>query len=309
MSRRQGSLYIVATPIGNLADVTHRALEILGSVDVIASENVGKTRNLLRRYGLSVRVTSYREENSRRMGEVVVELLRGGKNVALVAEAGTPGVSDPGRRLVDAAWRNGFKVVPVPGASAAVAAMSVAGMEEARFVFEGFLPRRRSRRRERLGELASDQRLLVLFEAPHRLVECLEDMLAVLGDRQCVVARELTKLHEEIGRGPISSFVSRYESGKILGEFVIVCEGAGGSRSGEERVTEASCGSEVAGRSKARDMEGALAEALDLVRGGIRKKSAAKAVAGKYRLRASDVYNKIRLAMSEDSEPRKPKAE
>jgi len=284
MSRRHGFLYVVATPIGNLSDVTHRALEVLGSVDVIASENVGKTRNLLRHYGISTRVLSYREENARRMGKMIVELLEGGKDVALVAEAGTPGVSDPGRMLVDAAWKGGLRVVPVPGASAAVAAMSVAGMDEARFVFEGFLPRRRSKRRERLAQLSTDPRLLLLFEAPHRLVECLEDMLAVLGDRQCMVARELTKLHEEIGRGPLSSFIERYNGGKVLGEFVIVCEGAAHGRPIDQSEPQAQ----------------ALEEALALVRQGARKKSAAKAVAAKYGLKSSDVYTTIRLALSEE---------
>jgi 16S rRNA (cytidine1402-2'-O)-methyltransferase len=291
MSRRHGLLYVVATPIGNLADITHRALEILRRVDTIASENVGKTRNLLRHYGIPTRVVSYREENARRMGKLIVDLLEDGKDVALVAEAGTPGVSDPGRNLVDAAWKRGLRVVPVPGASAAVAAMSVAGMDEARFVFEGFLPRKRSRRRERLAQLAGEERLLLFFEAPHRLVECLEDMLEVLGDRQCVIARELTKLHEEIGRGPISSLIARYGAGKVLGEFVIVCEGAPAGRV-------------AAPTDRAAAMGMALEEALALVRGGARKRSAAKAVAGKYGLRSSDVYATIRLAQLEEQKRR-----
>lgn len=305
MSSRPAYLYVVATPIGNLADITQRALDVLRSVEVILSENVGKTRRLLGHYGIATKVLSYREENARRMGEVALGLLAAGKSVALVAEAGTPGVSDPGRQLVDAAWARDFKVVPIPGASAAIAAVSVCGMADARFVFEGFLPRRRSKRRQRLRELAGDPRQTVLFEAPHRLVECLEDIRDSLGERICVVAREVTKLHEEIERAGVSWFIEKYSARKPLGEFVIICEGC------REAVAEGrGCGaavlaldareSGVPSRMGAADsgaaLDAALREALALVRGGLRKKAAAKMVSKKYRLRSSDVYTAIRLA-------------
>lgn len=278
MSDHRASLYVVATPIGNLADVTLRALEVLRSVDTVVSENVQKTRNLLRRYDITTRVLSYREENAERMGGVVLGMLERGKSVALVAEAGTPGVSDPGRQLVNAAWKRGFPVVPVPGASAAVAAISVAGMDEPRFVFEGFLPRRGGKRRRRLRELADDTRPLVLFEAPHRLVECLEDIKEVLGDRRCVVAREITKIHEEIARDKVSSFIARYTESRPIGEFVIVCEGSEGK--------SAACGEADLGNA----LEAAVAEARDVVAGGARPREAAKAVARRCGLKTRDIY-------------------
>jgi 16S rRNA (cytidine1402-2'-O)-methyltransferase len=278
MSDHRASLYVVATPIGNLADVTLRALDVLRSVDTVVSENVQKTRNLLRRYDITTRVLSYREENAERMGGVVLGMLERGKSVALVAEAGTPGVSDPGRQLVNAAWKRGFPVVPVPGASAAVAAISVAGMDEPRFVFEGFLPRRGGKRRQRLRELADDTRPLVLFEAPHRLVECLEDVKEVLGDRRCVVAREITKIHEEIARDRVSSFIARYTESRPIGEFVIVCEGSEGKGP--------ACGEADLGNA----LEAAVAEARDLVAGGARPREAAKAVARRCGLKTRDIY-------------------
>jgi 16S rRNA (cytidine1402-2'-O)-methyltransferase len=281
MPHHEAILYVVATPIGNLKDITARALEVLRGVDTVLSESVPKTRAMLRHYGIAARVASYREENAARMGEVVLGMLRAGRPVALVAEAGTPGVSDPGRRLVDAAWRGGFTVVPVPGASAAVAAVSVAGMQDGRFVFEGFLPRKRSKRRQRLAELAAEERPLVFFEAPHRLLECLADIEESLGDRTCVVAREITKLHEEIGKGPVSSFVARFTEREPRGEFVIVCEG---------RASASAGGSE---RARAASLEVAVLEAAELVRGGLKKKLAAKAVAGRYDLDSSEVYKRL----------------
>ncbi|MFZ1948062.1 MAG: 16S rRNA (cytidine(1402)-2'-O)-methyltransferase [bacterium] len=279
MPHREDILYVVATPIGNLNDITIRALEVLRSVDTVLTENVPKTRVMLRHHGITARIASYREENAARMGEVALGILRAGRPVALVAEAGTPGVSDPGRRLVDAAWKGGFRVVPVPGASAAVAAVSVSGMEDGRFVFEGFLPRKRSRRRQRLADLAAEERALVFFEAPHRLVECLEDIKHALGDRACVVAREITKLHEEIDKGPVSSFLARFAEREPRGEFVVVCEGR----------------SPAAGAAPAESagLEAAVREAAELVSGGLKKKLAAKTVAKRYDLDSSEIYRRL----------------
>jgi 16S rRNA (cytidine1402-2'-O)-methyltransferase len=273
--RRDSLLYVVATPIGNLKDITLRALEILSDVDLIVSEHVKKTRNLLRHHGIKNNVLSYREENADRAGSHVMDELRRGGSVALVAEAGTPGVSDPGRRLVSAARHEGFKVVPVPGASAVVAALSVSGMDDPRFVFEGFLPRRSGKRRKRLMELAPDSRALVLFEAPHRLVECLNDMLATLGDRFCLIAREMTKMHEEIATGRISDFVAQFTESRPLGEFVIVC--AGSSAVGPPRVTDR-----------------ARSDAEALVAKGVKKAKAARMVAKKYGCKAGELYRMLR---------------
>jgi 16S rRNA (cytidine1402-2'-O)-methyltransferase len=280
MSHHHGSLYVVATPIGNLKDITLRALDVLGGADAIVSENVRKTRNLLDHYGIRTRVSSYREENAGRMGEVILDLLSKGKSVALVAEAGTPGVSDPGRRLVDSVWKRGFPIVPVPGASAAIAGVSVSGMEEARFVFEGFLPRRGSKRRQRLQELSEDSRQLVFFEAPHRLRECLADIKEILGDRQCVIAREITKLHEDIAKGSVSSFMAKFTATKPLGEFVIVCEGAVEAGAGRRACAGVS-------------FEEAVNEALALVRSGTKKTEAAKIVEKKYGKQGGEIYRAL----------------
>jgi 16S rRNA (cytidine1402-2'-O)-methyltransferase len=314
MSSHRACLYVVATPIGNLADITRRALEVLAEVEVILSENVGKTRRLLSHYDIATRVMSYREENARRMDEVALGLLAGGKSVALVAEAGTPGVSDPGRQIVDAAWARGIKIVPIPGASAAIAAISVCGMRDARFVFEGFLPRRRSKRRQRLAELAGDQRQVVFFEAPHRIVECLEDIRDSLGDRTCLVAREITKLHEEIERLPVSRFIEKYSKAKPLGEFVIICEGrreavteggyldAAGAKGASAQGSAPTPGSAAGATHGAtpgpaarsgRIPEVALTVALGLVKSGLRKKEVAKGIAREFGLKSSDVYDAI----------------
>ena len=280
MYHQDASLFVVATPIGNLKDITLRALEVLAGVDVVVSENVRKTRNLLDHFGIRTRVASYREENAGRMGSVIVGMLGRAKNVALVAEAGTPGLSDPGRLLVRKVRREGFRVVAVPGPSALAAAISVAGMDEQRLVFEGFLPRRRSKRRERLGELAGEARAIVLFEAPHRLLETLGDMLGALGDRSCVVCRELTKLHEEVEEGTISYFVSKYQAAPPIGEFVIVASGSAEPGRGVPRAAGVS-------------FEEAVAEARELVAGGRRKTEAAKLVEKKYGLRGGGIYQAL----------------
>jgi 16S rRNA (cytidine1402-2'-O)-methyltransferase len=284
MSHQKGnSLYVVATPIGNLKDITFRAVEILSSVDLVVSEHVRKTRNLLHHYDIKTKVVSYREENALRVTPQILEALKKGRAVALVAEAGTPGVSDPGRHLVAAAMKAKLRVVPVPGASAVVAALSVSGMDDPKFVFEGFLPRRGARRRKRLEYLASDARPLVLFEAPHRLVECLRDMLAVLGDRGCLVAREITKVHEEIAKERLSTFVERFATSRPRGEFVIVCEGAPAAP--------------VVGVT-----DRALEEAKALVESGVKRHKAARTAARRHGLKGTDLYD---MMMAEAGEDRK----
>jgi 16S rRNA (cytidine1402-2'-O)-methyltransferase len=276
--RHTNSLFVVATPIGNIEDITLRALEVLRDVDLIASENVGKTRNLLKRHGIKTTVTSYREANSRRVIPRLLAALESGKNVALVAEAGTPGLSDPGRDLVREVMKKGLRVIPVPGASAAIAAVSVSAMDRPQFIFEGFLPRRGSKRRRRLEELARTGFQLVLFEAPHRLLECLKDMRDVLGDRECLVAREITKMHEEIEKAKVSYFIEKLEENPPRGEFVIVCEGAGaGEETSEDKMPE----------------DKILEDAGQLEAGGRKKRDIAKVLAGKYGLKSSQVYDII----------------
>ena len=218
------TLYVVATPIGNLEDITLRALRVLGEVDLIAAEDTRVTRKLLARYDIDTPLTSYREQNAARKSPELLGMLASGQNIALVSDAGTPGVNDPGAELVASATSSGFEVIAVPGPSAPTAAVSVAGMAIDGFVFLGFLPRRR---RDRLSLLESESAAtgpLLAFETPHRLKAALADLLSTLGDRRVVVARELTKLHEEVFRGTLSEAIARFAEPR--GEVTLVIEGA-----------------------------------------------------------------------------------
>lgn len=214
---------MVATPIGNLEDVTLRALRVLGEVSLVCAEDTRTTRKLLARHAVRARLMSYNEHNMRERTPAILSALAAG-DVALVSEAGTPGVSDPGYELVVAAIAAGFPVVAVPGPSAVLAALAVSGLPAREFTFVGFLPRRSGERRRALASLAREPRTLVLFEAPHRLRGTLADMLAVWGDRRVAVCRELTKVHEEVFRGRVSEALERF--GQPRGEFTLVVEGA-----------------------------------------------------------------------------------
>ena len=218
------TLYVVATPIGNLEDITVRALRVLREVDLVAAEDTRVTRKLLARYEIDTPLTSYREHNAAKKSPELLEMLAAGREIALVSDAGTPAVNDPGAQLVAAAAAAGFEVVAVPGASAPTAAVSVAGMAMDGFVFLGFLPRRRRDRLSLLESEAAGTRPLLAFETPHRLKAALVDLLTALGDRRVVVARELTKLHEEIFRGSLSEAIDRFEEPR--GEVTLVIEGA-----------------------------------------------------------------------------------
>lgn len=221
-----GRLFVVATPIGNLADITLRALRVLSSVDVIAAEDTRTTKKLLSHHGVSTPLVSYHEHNeSVRTPELLARLREGG-TVAVVSEAGTPSISDPGYRLVEAAIDAGVDVEPVPGPSALLAALVCSGLPTDAFVFEGFLPRRPSQRRRRLEELATERRTIVLFESPHRLDASLADMVAALGDRRAALCRELTKLHEEVRRASLPELLASVERSPVKGELVLVIEGA-----------------------------------------------------------------------------------
>jgi 16S rRNA (cytidine1402-2'-O)-methyltransferase len=221
-----GRLFVVATPIGNLADITLRAIRVLGEVDVIAAEDTRTTRKLLVHHGIKTPLVSYHEHNESVRTPELLGRLEAGETVALVSEAGTPSISDPGYRLVDACIAAGVAVEPVPGASAILAAVVVSGLASDAFVFEGFLPRRASERRRRLAELAAERRTLVIFEAPHRLDASLQDMLDVLGDRRAALCRELTKLHEEVRRESLSKLAASVQRRPVKGELVLVVEGA-----------------------------------------------------------------------------------
>ena len=219
-----GTLYLVATPIGNLADITHRAIDVLKTVSVIACEDTRHTRKLLQHYGLETKTVSYHEHNEQERARQLIELLREGKDVAVVSDAGTPSISDPGYRLVRAAIENEVRVVPVPGPSALISALIAAGLPTDEFFFGGFLPPRSNARRTRLTELRSVPGTLIFYEAPHRLAETLKDALETLGEREAVVARELTKLHEEIRRGRLSELAQHYSNEEPRGEIVLLID-------------------------------------------------------------------------------------
>lgn len=220
-----GSLYLVATPIGNLADITHRALQVLREVDVIACEDTRHTRKLLQHYGVDARTVSYHEHNEQQRTRELIELLQQGSDVALVSDAGTPVVSDPGYRLVRAAIENGIAVVPLPGPSALLSALIAAGLPTDEFFFGGFLPARSGARRARLNELRSVPGTLIFYEAPHRLASSLKDAHEILGEREAAVARELTKIHEEIRRGRLSELSQHYSTvEQPRGEIVLLID-------------------------------------------------------------------------------------
>jgi 16S rRNA (cytidine1402-2'-O)-methyltransferase len=217
-----GCLYVVATPIGNLEDISLRALRILKEADVIACEDTRQTMKLLSHFDLRKKLVSYHEHNEiTRAAELVIDLEQGAK-VALVSDAGTPAISDPGHRLVSLCLRHGIEVVPVPGASAFVAALAASGMAIEEFTFIGFLPARQSERRKKLRTLLNEPRTMVLYEAPHRLLETLEDSLEILGNRPAVIAREVTKMYEEFLRGHLEDLLAGVRAKEPRGEITLL---------------------------------------------------------------------------------------
>jgi len=223
----RGTLFVVATPLGNLEDLTLRAIRVLRTVRLVACEDTRRTGRLLASQAITTPTTSYFEHNERWKGERILEALRAGRDVALVSDAGTPGVSDPGYRLVRDARAEGLPVIPVPGPSAAVAALSVSGLPTDRFLFVGFLPSKATARRRELLALATVAHTLVFYESPVRVVACLREMAEVLGDREAFLCREATKLHEEYVRGRLSELVTLLaERAPVKGEIVLVVAGA-----------------------------------------------------------------------------------
>ena len=222
-----GTLYIVATPIGNLEDISQRALRTLREVDVVACEDTRRTRVLLNHFGIKTKTVSYHEHNERVRAEQLCEEMLTGRNVALVSDAGTPLISDPGFRIVQAATKRDIPVVPIPGATALAAALVASGLPSDQFFFAGFLPARANARRAGLEKLCPLPATLVFYEAPHRIAATLKTAFEVLGNRRAVVARELTKLHEEIARGSLSELARRFSGDTTArGEIVLVISGA-----------------------------------------------------------------------------------
>ena len=229
-----GILYIVPTPIGNLEDITLRALRILKEAEWIAAEDTRHTQHLLAHFGIKTALTSYHDHNERDKARLLVERLRSGASIALVSDAGTPAISDPGYRIVVDAIQAGIEVVPLPGASALTTALSASGLPTDRFLFEGFLPAKAQERKAKLQTLRGEAATLVFYEGPHRLLDSLVEMLKIFGDREIAVARELTKIHQEFLRGKLSEVVSALAERDIKGEIVIMVHGA----SGEVQVSD-----------------------------------------------------------------------
>ena len=271
-----GILWLVGTPIGNLGDLSPRAAEVLGAVDLVAAEDTRRSGRLLSGIGLSKPLVSYFEGNERERANELLARLLDGASLALVTDGGMPSVSDPGFRLVRLCAEAGVEVRVVPGPSAAIAALALSGLPTDRFVFEGFLPKKRGERVRRLELLKDDERTLILFESPRRLSGLIDDLLAVFGDRPLAIARELTKMHEEVVRGRVSEMVGRFD--EVKGEVVVV----------------------VGGATVVPDLAEALSEARELVASGVRKREAARAIAEARGVSSNSLYRALIAEQNQD---------
>jgi 16S rRNA (cytidine1402-2'-O)-methyltransferase len=254
-----GTLHVVATPIGNLEDITLRAIRVLREVKLIAAEDTRHTRVLLERYGIATPLTSLYDQNEAAKSAVILERLLQGDDVAYVSDAGTPGISDPGYVLVREALGRGIRVVPVPGASALIAALSVSGLPMDSFVFMGFLPSRATRRRQLLTSLQEEERTLIFYESPHRLPASLQDIATVMGEREVVISREMTKIYEEFVRGEVSAVALRVGGAAVKGEVTLIVAGRPSSPEVSDAELIALC------RELERNPEGSLRDRADLI--------------------------------------------
>ena len=271
-----GTLYLVATPIGNLRDITFRAVEVLKAVDVIACEDTRHTRKLLNALEIDNKLVSYHEHNESERAAELTEMLAAGKSIAVVSDAGTPGINDPGFRLVQAAREAGSPVVPIPGAVAFVNAVVASGLPTHSLFFGGFLPAKTGERRRRLEELSEIPATLIFYEAPHRLIASLRDCREVLGDRNASVARELTKLHEEIATARLSELIEQFENDTVRGEIVLTID-----RMSEVDVATNTPDPSVVSRYR------------ELIAAGAERKAAMKAVAKEFGLARDKVYRLV----------------
>lgn len=270
----KGTLYIVATPIGNLEDITLRALSVLKSVDVIAAEDTRHTGKLLRHYAITNPLFSFHDHNERDRIETLLGSLKKGKQVALVSDAGTPSVSDPGFRLVREAIREGLNVVPIPGVSAAVSALCASGLPTDAFSFYGFPPRKKGKRKEFLSQLRHEKNTLIFYESPHRILPLIEDMVEIFGDREAVLAREMTKLHEEFVRGTLKDIYNELSIRvQIRGECTLIV-----SEAPDEVLNVENLEQEILERLNHDD---------------ISPSSLAKDLSSKYSIKKRDIYEKI----------------
>lgn len=268
----KGTLYIVSTPIGNLEDITLRALKILKEVDIIAAEDTRHSIKLLTHYGISKPLVSYWGEKEKVKSTEILERLHSGQSVALISDAGTPGISDPGAVLIRKALEEDIDVISVPGATALIAALSVSGLSTDEFTFIGFLPGKKVQRKKVLKDLSYEPRTLVFYEAPHRILETLSDMEEIFGQRKAAVVKEISKIYEEVFKGSISEVFRTLEKTTIAGEYVIIIEG----RAEEVRLTT----------------DDALMEVNTLMKKGLRRKEAVKKVAESYGLSKKELYDK-----------------
>ena len=268
-----GTLYLVATPIGNLGDFSPRAVETLQNSDFIAAEDTRVSVKLLNHFDIKKPLVSYHEHNRAAAGEAIVQRLLSGETCALVTDAGTPAISDPGEDLVRLCAENGITVQSIPGCCACITALAVSGLPTGRFTFEGFLSANKKERRERLGDLMGEERTMVFHEAPHKLRTTLSDMLEILGDRPIALCRELTKLHEETVRTTLSAAVEHYRDNDPRGEYVLVVGGAA-KKDGP-----------------AMTMDEGVARVLQLREGGMRMKDAVRQVAADTGLNKNDLYD------------------
>lgn len=222
--KMQGKLYIVATPIGNLEDITLRALKVLKEVDVIAAEDTRQTLKLLNHYDITKHLISYHRHNEETKSKTIIEKLKSGENIALVSDAGTPGISDPGEEVIKLAIEEGIEVIPIPGACAMINALICSGINTKEFTFLGFLPLNKKLRKEELQKIQKENKTIILYEAPHKILNTLQDLKEIIEDRKIVLAREITKIHEEFIRGDIDELIEKSEN--LKGEFVIIIQGS-----------------------------------------------------------------------------------
>lgn len=269
----KGKLYICPTPIGNLEDITLRTLRILKEVDLIAAEDTRHSIKLLNHFQIKKPLTSYHEHNEKEKGQELIEKLLSGVNIGLVSDAGMPGISDPGEEIIKMAIKEGIQVVVLPGPTASITALVSSGLETGKFVFEGFLPSKKRDRAEGLENLKAEKRTLILYESPHRLVDTLKDMIEILGNRNIALAREISKVHEEIYRGTIQEALEKFSSSTVKGEFVLVVEG---NKDKEEAVNI--------------DIKKELEKYIEE---GYSKKASIKIVAEKHNLPKNQVYKEM----------------
>lgn len=267
-----GALYIVSTPIGNLEDITLRALRVLKEVDFIAAEDTRHSLKLLSHYGISKPLISYWREREKIKSVEILEKLHSGQSVALISDAGTPGISDPGAVLIKKAIEEKIQVISIPGPSALIAALSLSGLPTNEFTFLGFLPSKKIRRQKVLKDLSLEPRTLIFYEAPHRVLETLEDMEKIFAERKAALAKEITKIHEAVLRGSISEILSKLEKTTIAGEYIIVLEG----KTAENKLIT-------------RDV---LLEISSLMKKGFSRKEAVKKIAEAYGLSKKELYDK-----------------